>query len=47
MLFRSLSPERVAYMQQLNVRFGLQAKVLPFDQVADMAPATIARRLIG
>ena len=42
-----LSPERVAYMQQLNVRFGLQSKVLPFDQVADMAPATIARRLIG
>jgi ABC-type nitrate/sulfonate/bicarbonate transport system substrate-binding protein len=42
-----LSPERVAYMQQLNVRFGLQSKALPFDQVADMAPATIARRLVG
>jgi ABC-type nitrate/sulfonate/bicarbonate transport system substrate-binding protein len=42
-----LSPGRVAYMQQLNVRLGLQSKALPFDQVADMAPATIARRLIG
>jgi hypothetical protein len=34
-------------MQQLNVRFGLQSKALPFAQVADMVPATIARRLIG
>lgn len=35
-----LSPERINYMQQLNVALGVQKAVLPLDRVADM---TIAR----
>lgn len=35
-----LSPERLLYMQQLNIGFGLQKTLLPPEQVADM---TLAR----
>ena len=31
--------ERMRYMQQLNVDLGVQTKVLPFEQVADMSLA--------
>lgn len=41
-----VSPQRVAYLQELNVAFGLQKKVLPFEQVADMGPAQRAMRLL-
>jgi len=41
-----VSPERVAYLQELYVAVGLQSKVLPFDRVADMAPAEAARRFL-
>ncbi|MEZ0244400.1 MAG: ABC transporter substrate-binding protein [Sphingomonas sp.] len=41
-----VSPKRVAFLQQLNVEVGLQSKVLPFAQVADMGPAIRANRLI-
>ena len=41
-----LTPERVAYLQELNVALGIQARVLPFDQVVDLAPARGAKRLL-
>ncbi len=41
-----VSPQRVAYLQELNVAFGLQKQVLPFGQVADMGPAQRAMRLL-
>jgi ABC-type nitrate/sulfonate/bicarbonate transport system substrate-binding protein len=34
-----LSPERINYMQQLNVALGVQKAVLPLDRVADMSLA--------
>jgi ABC-type nitrate/sulfonate/bicarbonate transport system substrate-binding protein len=41
-----LPPERVAYLQALNAKIGLQQRVLAFEDVADMAPARAARALI-
>lgn len=41
-----VSAKRVAYLQALNVEVGLQTKVLPYDQVADMGPAIRANRLL-
>ncbi len=41
-----VSPQRVAYLQELNAAFGLQSKVLPFEQVADMGPAQRAMKLL-
>lgn len=41
-----LLPEQVAYLQQLNVALGLQTKVLPFEQVADLSIARGARRFL-
>jgi ABC-type nitrate/sulfonate/bicarbonate transport system substrate-binding protein len=41
-----LTPERVAYMQQLNVALGVQKAVLPFEQVADMSIARDALKLL-
>jgi len=35
----ALTPERILYMQQLNVALGTQKAVLPFDRVADMSIA--------
>jgi hypothetical protein len=43
----TLSPERLNYMQNLNVRFKLQDEVLPFDRVADMSLAAEALQLLG
>jgi ABC-type nitrate/sulfonate/bicarbonate transport system substrate-binding protein len=41
-----LSPERLRYMQELNVGFKVQSAVLPFDRVADMSLAADALKLL-
>ena len=41
-----LSPERIAYLQELNVRTEVQTGVLPYDQVCDMSLAKEALRLL-
>lgn len=46
-LSAGVTPQRVAYLQELNVAFGLQKKVLPFEQVADMGPAKRAMQLLA
>jgi ABC-type nitrate/sulfonate/bicarbonate transport system substrate-binding protein len=43
----TLSQERIDYMQKLNVEFGIQKKVLPFNEVADMSLAKDAVKLLG
>ena len=43
----ALSPERIRYMQELNVGFRTQRAVLPFDRVADMSLAADAVKLLG
>ena len=42
-----LSPERINYMQQLNVALGVQKAILPLDRVADMSIARDAAILAG
>jgi ABC-type nitrate/sulfonate/bicarbonate transport system substrate-binding protein len=42
-----LTPERLRYMQELNVGFKVQQKVLPFERVADMTLARDAVKLLG
>jgi ABC-type nitrate/sulfonate/bicarbonate transport system substrate-binding protein len=42
-----ISPERVEYMQRLNVDVGAQRKVLPYEQVTNMSLAADAVRLMG
>jgi hypothetical protein len=42
-----LSQARVDYMQQLNIRFGVQKRLLPYDTVADMSLARDAVKLIS
>lgn len=42
-----LSPERVMYLQQLNIGLGVQSGVRPFDQVVDLAPAQGAKKLLS
>jgi len=42
-----LSPERVRYLQQINVDFHIQSRILPYGQVADMSLAEEALRLAG
>ncbi len=42
-----LSPARIAYLQQLNIAVGLQARLLPYEAVVDPRPANAARRLLG
>jgi ABC-type nitrate/sulfonate/bicarbonate transport system substrate-binding protein len=42
-----LSPERINYMQQLNVALGVQKAVLPLEKVADMSIARDAATLAG
>jgi ABC-type nitrate/sulfonate/bicarbonate transport system substrate-binding protein len=41
-----LTPQRIDYMQQLNVSVNVQKVVLPFDRVADMSPAEEALKLL-
>lgn len=43
----TLSPERLRFMQDLNVAFKVQQGMLPFDRVADMTLATDALKLLG
>ncbi len=42
-----LTPQRIAWLQELNVAVGLQSKVLPFEQLVDLAPARGASRLLA
>lgn len=41
----ALTPQRIEYMQRLNVEFGIQKSVLPMSQVADMSIARDAAAL--
>ena len=41
-----LTPERLRYMQALNVRFKVQKEILPFERVADMSLAADALKLL-
>lgn len=41
-----LSDERINYVQQLNVKLGVQKKVLPISEVADMSLARDALKLL-
>ena len=43
----AVTPERLRYMQQLNVSFKVQQGILPFERVADMSLAADAVRLLG
>jgi ABC-type nitrate/sulfonate/bicarbonate transport system substrate-binding protein len=42
-----LSEDRVAYMQDLNIRTSVQKSILPYSQVADMSLALEAQKLAG
>jgi ABC-type nitrate/sulfonate/bicarbonate transport system substrate-binding protein len=42
----ALSPERLHYMQMLNVGFKVQKEILPFERVADMSLAADAVKLM-
>jgi NitT/TauT family transport system substrate-binding protein len=41
-----LTPERVKYLQELNVSMGVQKTVLPFEKVVDTAPGLAAKKLM-
>jgi len=41
-----LSPERVQYMQQLNIDLGIQKKIMPYDQIIDTSLAKDAVALL-
>jgi ABC-type nitrate/sulfonate/bicarbonate transport system substrate-binding protein len=41
----ALPPDRINYMQQLNVALGVQKSILPMDKVADMSIARDAAKL--
>ncbi len=42
----ALTPERLRYMQALNVSFKVQRQILPFERVADMSIAADALKLL-
>jgi ABC-type nitrate/sulfonate/bicarbonate transport system substrate-binding protein len=42
----ALTPERLRYMQELNVGFKVQKEILPFERVADMSLAADALKLL-
>lgn len=42
-----LSPERVQYVQKINVDFGIQREALPYDRVVDMSLVQDALKLSG
>jgi hypothetical protein len=42
-----ISPERVDYMQRLNVEVGAQHRTLPYEHVTDMSLAADAVGMIG
>lgn len=41
-----LSPERLRYVQELNLRFRTQKAVMPFERIADMSLARDALKLV-
>ena len=41
-----VNEDRINYMQQLNVDLGVQSKLMPYDQVADMSIAKAAIALL-
>ena len=41
-----LTPDRLRYVQELNVSFKVQKSVLPFERVADMSLAADAVKLL-
>jgi ABC-type nitrate/sulfonate/bicarbonate transport system substrate-binding protein len=41
-----ISPERVQYMQELNVALGLQKRIMPYDQIIDTSLARDAVALL-
>jgi ABC-type nitrate/sulfonate/bicarbonate transport system substrate-binding protein len=41
-----LGPERINFMQQLNLDIGIQKRILPYEQVADMSLAREALALV-
>jgi ABC-type nitrate/sulfonate/bicarbonate transport system substrate-binding protein len=41
----TLSPQRVQYLQEINVDFGIQRAVLPYDRVVDVSLAQDAAKL--
>lgn len=43
----TLSPERIDYMQKINIEFQIQKEMLPYERVADMSLAEDARKLLG
>jgi ABC-type nitrate/sulfonate/bicarbonate transport system substrate-binding protein len=43
----ALTPERLRYMQQLNLGFKVQQALLPFERVADMSLAADAVKLLA
>jgi NitT/TauT family transport system substrate-binding protein len=42
----ALTPDRLRYIQDLNVSFQIQKSVLPFDRTADMTLAADALKLL-
>ena len=42
----TISPERVSYLQQINLDFKIQKEILPFERVVDMSLAQDALKLL-
>lgn len=42
-----IAPQRLAYLQQMNITFGLQRALLPYAAVVDPRPAITARSLLA
>ena len=42
----TLTPERLRYMQQLNIDLDVQKTIMPFERVADMSLAQEALKLL-
>jgi ABC-type nitrate/sulfonate/bicarbonate transport system substrate-binding protein len=43
----AIGPDRINYMQSLNISFNVQKRALPYAQVADMSLAAEALKLLG
>jgi hypothetical protein len=41
-----ISPERIEYMQKINIAFNAQKSVLPYDRVVDASLAKDALKLL-
>jgi ABC-type nitrate/sulfonate/bicarbonate transport system substrate-binding protein len=42
-----LTPERIRYMQEINISFEIQKELLPFERVVDLSLAQDALKLLG